>query len=207
MIETTSMQAALMQQKQAEAEAHEYSPMPDVSSCIKALVRHGCKVHQAAVDLNVRKEDFVLFLVAHKAELSNAIEAITLLDALDALSTAQAQFKSAITDDDVPLPEILKAYNNLLGNVGHMVAPKQVGVGGSGTNIFTGNISIEQQVLEALEPEDRQAVLHLVELKRQQQRALPIAGEVDNELANNDPTEIPNDKPMGARIENGKWSS
>lgn len=180
MIDTTSMQAALMQQKQAEADAHEYSPMPDIQTCIKALIQKGCKVHQAAAYLNVRKEDFILFLVQHKTELANAIEAITLLDALDALSTAQAQFKSAITSDDLALAEILKAYNNLLSNVGHMVQPKQVGVGGSGTNIFTGNISIEQQVLEALDTEDRQAVLHLVELKRQQQRV--IAGEVvDNE--------------------------
>lgn len=154
-------------------ETHEYSPMPDIDTCIKVLIRKQCKVHLAAKAMNVPVEDLALFLgkSPNKERVYEALEAVTIIEALDNLATASQYFKEVLGDPGIQPADVAKAYTHLLATVKSFTSPKQTN--GTQVNVYSGDVN--QYVLEELDTHERQAVLVLAEEKRK--RLALAAGE------------------------------
>jgi hypothetical protein len=131
---------------------------PTTAECVRAFIKAKGKLELAAEDLDMEREDLALVLARNKAETYEAMEAVMLMSAFDTFTYMSTIVKGAIP---AASPDTqIKAYVSMLSAIREFTSPKN-NVGGGNTTLI-GSMNVDQRILEALPPQDREAILTLI---------------------------------------------
>lgn len=143
---------------------------PPIDVCIRAFIRAKGKLERAAEELAIPIEELALILAREKVATYEAMEAITLMSAFDVFTYMSKFIKPAIATAADSHPEhVIRGYTGMLSTIKEFTSPRGASLLGGAGGTFIGSVNVDQRILEALDPREREALLILASGQGQSQ--------------------------------------